>query len=76
MKSTHRAAVPIEGQALLGDLRIEALRRELLPTPDPREEAALVFSGLEVDHTCVVELRGSENHCGGLFRVCSLIGRQ
>ena len=49
MKPTHRAAVPIKRQVLLRDVGIEALRSELLPTPDAREETALVFSGLEVD---------------------------
>src|SRR5215468_10695246 len=76
MKSTHRAAVAIEGQTLLGDLRIEALRRELLPTPDPREEASLVFSGVEVDQPCPVELRRGENHFGRPFPVCSSSGHQ
>jgi len=38
MKPAHRAAMPIEGQALPGDLGIEAVRRELLLTPDARAE--------------------------------------
>ena len=76
MKSTHRAAVPIKGQALLDDLGIEALCRELLPTLDAREEATLVFSGLEVDQPCVVELRRGENHFSRLLPVCSSSGRQ
>ncbi len=76
MESAHRAAVPVIRKALLGDLSIEALRREFLPTPGARKEAAFVFSRLDVDQACVIELRRDEDHSDWPIPFCSSRGRQ